>query len=119
MDNNNVKNIQEPRLHGQANFPQPIIVGFGSVTSSGAKNDAEVFHPQSWIVTKPSTGLYRITHNIGHLRYNVNLTVVSTGPYRFINLAAKGVNSFDVYTGSLSGLVASDQPFEFTVYLNM
>ncbi len=119
MDSNNINKIQEPRFHGQASFPQPIVAGFGSVTSAGAKNDNEIFHPQSWTVVKSSTGVYRITHNIGHLRYNVNLTVISTGPYRFINLAAKGVNSFDVYTGSLSGLTASDQPFEFTVLLNM
>lgn len=118
MDNNNIDKIQEPRFHGQASFPQPIVAGFGSVTSAGAKNDAEVFHPQSWTVTKPGTGFYRITHNIGHLKYNVNLTVVSTGPYRGINLANKGINSFDVYVLSLSTLVASDQPFEFTVLLN-
>lgn len=119
MENNNINNIQEPRFHGTANFPQPIVVGFGSITSAGAKNDSEIFHPQTWTVTKTSTGVYRITHNIGHKRYTVQLTVVNAGVHSFINLTNKADNSFDVYTGQLIPTAYDDRAFEFTVLLNM
>lgn len=118
MESSSIKIIQEPRFHGTANFPQPFVLGFGSVNADGTKNTNEVFHPEQWSITKVGTGVYRVNHLIGHKKYNVQLTVVSSGPFRFINLANKNNDYFDVYTGTLSGVTASDQPFEFVMWLN-
>jgi hypothetical protein len=107
---------QDPNFY-IASFPQPIVVGYGYVKSDGTKDSNRMFHDQSWTVTKMGVGWFRIKHNIGDLRYLPVLTAVSTGPFRFINVANLAVSTFDAYLGNQAG-TAFDFDFQFIVYKN-
>lgn len=105
--------IKKYEYRGQVNFPQPILAGYGNVSSGGALGT--VFLPSSWVVTKLGTGYYRITHNMANDKYVVSVTVISSGPYRLCNVLNKTANQFEVQI-STTTFVGSDNAFDFVVY---
>lgn len=107
-----VENANTPYYQGQVNFPQPSVVGFGKVTSAGAKSTP--FLADNWTSAKNSTGNYTITHNIGNTNYVVLLTAEDTAA-RIIDVSGITSSKFDVETYSDAG-TQTDTAFHFIVY---
>lgn len=100
-------------FQGQIDFPQPSIVGFGKVTSSGDKSTP--FLSDRWSVVKNSTGNYTITHNIGFTNY-VPIVTASDTNARIICVSGETATKFDVETYNDSA-TATDTAFNFIVYI--
>lgn len=107
-----VQNANDVYFQGQVNFPQPSVVGFGKVTSAGAKSTP--FLSDKWTVVKNSTGNYTITHNIGDTNYIVLLTAEDTNP-RIIGVSGITSSVFVIKTTSDAGTL-TDTAFHFIVY---
>lgn len=107
-----VENPNTPYYQGQVNFPQPSVVGFGKVTSAGAKSTP--FLSDKWTVVKNSTGNYTITHNIGDTNYVVQLTPEDSNP-RIITVSGITSSVFVIKTTSDAGTL-TDTAFHFIVY---
>lgn len=108
-------NYNQKRFYGTANLPQPAVMGFGYVTSAGAKDTAKVFLPDQWVVTKPSTGTYRITHNLVTDRYDINVTPVDTS-MRVTVISNRTTTAFDVLIYNQAGTL-TDTAFRFSVQM--
>lgn len=107
-----VDNANSPFYSGQVNFPQPSVIGFGKVTSAGAKSTP--FLADTWAVAKNSTGNYTITHNIGDTNYVVQLTPEDSNP-RIIGVSGITSSVFVIKTTSDAGTL-TDTAFHFIVY---
>lgn len=107
-------NANTPNYQGQVNFPQPSIVGFGKVTSAGAKDIP--FLSDRWDVTKSSTGIYTITHNIGNTQYVPFIQVIETvGNPRTHTISSMTSTAMVIRTFNNAG-TATDTAFNFLVY---
>lgn len=84
----------------------------GSVQSSGTANTL----PRGWSVTKPSTGVYTVTHNlnIAGTQYSVTASPVGAPNSGYCSGMAKSNNSFEFYMANSSG-AAVDCAFDFTL----
>lgn len=107
-------NANTPYYQGQVDFPQPSVVGFGKVTSAGAKDVP--FLSDRWSVVKSSTGIYTITHNIGNTQYVPFIQVIETvGNPRTHTISSMTSTSMVVRTFNNAG-TATDTDFNFIVY---
>lgn len=98
---------------GQVDFPQPSVVGFGRVTSAGARSTP--FLSDKWVISKGGTGLYTITHNLGFTNYVVSVTASDVNA-RIISIGGETATKFDIRTFNTSG-TATDTAFHFIVYI--
>ena len=96
-------------------FPQPSISGIGVVTSAGAKDTTRYFFSQNWVVSRLSAGLYKIVHNFGDNKYNVQVSPVNTAAFT-ANISAYNLNDFQVATFNAAG-TATDCSFTFVVFV--
>lgn len=96
-------------------FPQPSMAGIGVVTAAGAPDLTRYFFSQQWTVAKTATGVYRVTHNIGDGKYNVQLAPVATTAFTSV-IGAFTATYFEVRTFNAAG-TATDCSFTFTVYI--
>lgn len=96
-------------------FPQPSIAGIGVVTAAGAPDLSRFFFSDKWVVSKPGTGIYRITHNIGDSKYNVLICPVATTAFTATTAVYTGTY-FEISTFNPAG-AATDCSFTFTVYI--
>lgn len=96
-------------------FPQPSIAGIGVVTAAGAPDTSRFFFSDKWVVTKPGTGTYRITHDIGDSKYNVLICPVATTAFTATTAVYTGTY-FEIRTFNPAG-AAADCSFTFTVYI--
>jgi len=108
-----VENPNTPYYQGQVNFPQPSVVGFGKVTSAGAKSTP--FLSDRWSVAKNSSGNYTITHNLGFTNY-VPIVTASDTASRTICVSGETATKFDVETYTDAG-TQTDTAFNFIVYI--
>lgn len=108
-----VENPNTPYYQGQVDFPQPSVVGFGKVTSAGAKSTP--FLSDRWTVAKNSTGNYTITHNLGFTNY-VPIVTASDTNARIICVSGETATKFDVETYN-DAATATDTAFNFIVYI--
>ncbi len=103
-----------------------------TINGQGIRTNANIFHgrvaeagnairlPAGWSVSRPSTGRYDITHNLGHQNYTVNVTLFGT-PSAFVVPMAIPPNSnnfFSVWMLGSSGIGAGNGSFYFSVYLD-
>ena len=110
-----IENANTPYYQGQVDFPQPSVVGFGKVTSAGAKDVP--FLSDRWSVVKSSTGIYTITHNIGNTQYVPFIQVIETvGNPRTHTISSMTSTSMVVRTFNNAG-TATDTAFNFIVYI--
>lgn len=107
------ENPNTPYYQGQVNFPQPSVVGFGKVTSAGAKSTP--FLSDRWSVAKNSSGNYTITHNLGFTNY-VPIVTASDTASRTICVSGETATKFDVETYTDAG-TQTDTAFNFIVYI--
>lgn len=109
-----VENPNTPYYQGQVNFPQPAVVGFGKVTSAGARDIP--FLSDRWSVVKSSTGIYTVTHNIGNTQYVPFIQLIETvGNPRTNTISSITSTTFVVRTFNNAG-TATDTDFNFIVY---
>lgn len=108
-----IENANTPYYQGQVDFPQPSVVGFGKVTSAGAKSTP--FLSDRWTVAKNSTGNYTITHNLGFTNY-VPIVTASDTASRTICVSGETSTKFDVETYTDAG-TQTDTAFNFIVYI--
>lgn len=108
-----VDNINKKFFNSISEFEQPPIVGFGYVTSAGAKDTTYFFMPQAWTVSRTGAGVYLITHNIGTVSYFINTTAIDTVA-KIITVANITTTTFEVRTFTDAG-VAADTAFSFVV----
>ena len=108
-----VENPNTPYYQGQVDFPQPSVVGFGKVTSAGAKSTP--FLSDRWTVAKNSSGNYTITHNLGFTNY-VPIVTASDTASRTICVSGETSTKFDVETYTDAG-TQTDTAFNFIVYI--
>ena len=87
---------------------QPVVY-FGFISSSASISGDNV----SWSATNPSTGLYTITHNIGHINYAVSVVPFATTVKNITVEQASGV-TFKVRIANLSDAL-EDNGFYFIV----
>lgn len=106
-------NANDTYYQGQVDFPQPSVVGFGKVTSAGAKSTP--FLSDRWSVAKNSTGNYTITHNLGFTNY-VPIVTASDTASRTICVSGETSTKFDVETYTDAG-TQTDTAFNFIVYI--
>jgi len=106
-------NANIPYYQRQVDFPQPSVVGFGKVTSAGAKSTP--FLSDRWTVAKNSSGNYTITHNLGFTNYVAIVTAVDTAS-RTICVSGETSTKFDVETYTDAG-TQTDTAFNFIVYI--
>lgn len=106
--------------YGTADFVQPYIAGLGFVTDAGAIDTSKFFLPGAWIPSKTSTGVYKITHNIGDSAKYLPLAMVNPtdSSARIVTVTNQNNNDFTVRTFTQAG-VATDLPFSFVVYQNL
>lgn len=114
-DNQNNNKAQEPKEYLAVNFKQPAVMGYGYVKSDGTLDNTKIFEPYTFIVTKPSTGAYKINHNFGNTNYVVVTNAVTTGVVRLSYIYEYTNDYFSVATVNGSGTV-SDSDFTFVVY---
>lgn len=108
-------NANTPYYQGQVDFPQPSVLGFGKVTSAGAKGVP--FLSDRWSVVKNSTGIYTITHNIGNTQYVPFIQLIETvGNPRTNTISSITSTTFVVRTFNNAG-TATDTDFNFIVYI--
>lgn len=108
-------NANDAYYQGQVDFPQPSVVGFGKVTSAGAKGIP--FLSDRWSVTKNSTGIYTVTHNIGNTQYVPFIQLIETvGNPRTNTISSITSTTFVVRTFNNAG-TATDTDFNFIVYI--
>jgi hypothetical protein len=107
------QNANTPYYQGQVDFPQPSVVGFGKVTSAGAKSTP--FLSDRWTVAKNSSGNYTITHNLGFTNY-VPIVTASDTASRTICVSGETSTKFDVETYTDAG-TQTDTAFNFIVYI--
>lgn len=106
-------NANDTYYQGQVDFPQPSVVGFGKVTSAGAKSTP--FLSDRWTVAKNSTGNYTVTHNLGFTNY-VPIVTASDTNARIICVSGETATKFDVETYN-DAATATDTAFNFIVYI--
>jgi len=106
-------NANDTYYQGQVDFPQPSVVGFGKVTSAGAKSTP--FLSDRWTVAKNSSGNYTITHNLGITNY-VPIVTASDTASRTICVSGETSTKFDVETYTDAG-TQTDTAFNFIVYI--
>lgn len=109
----NSDNANDIYYQGQVDFPQPSVVGFGKVTSAGAKSTP--FLSDRWTVAKNSSGNYTITHNLGFTNY-VPIVTASDTASRTICVSGETSTKFDVETYTDAG-TQTDTAFNFIVYI--
>lgn len=109
----NIQNVNNTYYQGQVDFPQPSVVGFGKVTSAGAKSIP--FFSDKWSVAKNSSGNYTITHNLGVTNYVPIITASDTAS-RTICVSGETSTKFDVETYTDAG-TQTDTAFYFIVYI--
>lgn len=108
------QNANTPNYQGQVDFPQPYVVGFGKVTSAGARDIP--FLSDRWSVVKSSTGIYTVTHNIGNTQYVPFIQLIETaGNPRTNTISSITSTTFVVRTFNNAG-TATDTDFNFIVY---
>ena len=67
--------------------------------------------PNGWSVSQVSTGLFLVTHNLGHTNYALSATT-NTGNARVVERCVKQTNSFQVKVTTTAN-AASDDDFSF------
>lgn len=94
-------------------FDAPGLLAAGSVTSGG--NLSNGFGKAS-DASRSSTGLFTVTHSIGHSLYSVNLTLFNSGAQVTAVVTSKNNTSFNVRIVNPSNNGLTDSAFDFSVY---
>ena len=102
-----------PFLKIRGELDLPGLRGSGSVSSGGYFSNGYGKESNS---AKNSTGLYTITHALGHINYGVNLTIVSSNGQLNAVVTAKNTTSFDVRIVNASNNTLTDSAFDFSIY---
>lgn len=110
----------DKKTYGTAAFVQPFVAGEGFVTDAGAIDTTKFFFPGSWVPSKTSTGVYKITHNIGdstkYLLWAMSNPADSSG--RMVTVTGQNNNDVTVRIFSQAG-APLDTPFSFVVFQNL
>jgi hypothetical protein len=69
--------------------------------------------PNGWSVSQVSTGIFQITHNLGHTDYAVNATT-NTGNARVVERCVRATNNFQVKITTTAN-AAADDDFSFSL----
>jgi len=94
-------------------FNAPGLLAAGSVSSAGGLNNSFGKVTDS---EKSSTGIYVITHTIGHSLYAVNLTLYNSGAQVTAVVTSKSDTSFSVRIVNPSNNSLTDSAFDFSCY---
>jgi hypothetical protein len=69
--------------------------------------------PNGWTVSQVSTGIFQVTHNLGHTDYAINATT-NTGNARVVERCVRSANNFQVKITTTAN-AASDDDFSFSL----
>ena len=110
---NETPDVPQREFYGQGKFPQPYILASGYVTSAGATGVFII--PDTLVVAKTATGIYKITHKIGFAnRYIVIPTPIITTDAT-ATVANVLADTVEVRTFNTAG-AATDTAFSFVIY---
>lgn len=104
-----------PFLSMRGELDIPGLRGSGSVSLGGLFSNR--FGKASDSV-RNSTGLYTISHTLGHTNYGVNLSIFSSNGQLNAVVTAKNNTSFDVRIVNASNNALTDSAFDFSIYGN-
>lgn len=104
------------RVFNVSNFPQMYQAAYGFAkggTSTDQADTTKMFQPSSVTLTRISTGVHELKHNLGNTRVIVTLTPMSIGTqFRFANIDN---NTTRIYVFSAAGSI-TDSPYAFILY---
>ena len=115
-DGTNYTYMSDEMMAHRGVFDVQGVRGSGSVSSSGGLSNAFGKATDSG---KTSTGVYIISHSIGHTNYGVNLTIISSNAQLNAVVTAKNNTSFEVKIVNASNNALSDSAFDFSMYANV
>lgn len=112
-----VANPNEPIYYGTTQFPQPAIVGAMSVM--GAPQNGSYIDPTgmtlgNWKIQNIIGGEWLVTHNLGTLKYNVQVTADVGWVGTTVGVYSKTTSTFKIRTGSTTQNL--NIPFSLVVY---
>lgn len=107
--------LDDTKTQIKGTFDAPGLLAAGSVTSGGGLNNSIGKVTQS---ERLSTGLYMVTHSVGHTNYAVNLTLFNTGAQLTAVITNKANTSFSVRIVNPSNNNLVDSSFDFSIYGN-
>lgn len=104
------------RIFNVSNFPQMYQAAYGFAKGGTATDQADkskMFQPESMTLTRISTGVHDLKHNLGNTRVIVNVSPMSLGTqFRYANIDN---NTTRITVFSAAGSVA-DSPYAFILY---
>jgi len=114
---NSFPNPNQPIYYKTTDFPQPAIIGCGEFTgaSTVSKDPTLVFQP-NWTLSRIGTGVYRITHNLGHKKYLVFTQISSSSLQTVFTYVSKENNYFQIETNSGGTRLDAGLKIEFIVF---
>lgn len=104
------------RVFNTSNFPQMYQAAYGFAVGGTATNQADstkMFQPSSMTLTRISTGVHELKHNLGNTRVIAVITPISVGTqFRFANIDN---NTTRFYIFGAGGSI-TDSPYAFILY---
>ncbi|MCE5320097.1 MAG: carbohydrate binding domain-containing protein [Bacteroidales bacterium] len=114
-DGNNFTYMSDEYMAHRGPSDMPGVRGSGSVSSGGSFLNGFGKATNS---VKNSTGLYTISHSMGHANYSVNLSLVTSNAQLNAVVTLKDDTSFDVRIVNASSNTLADSAFDFSIYAN-